>query len=310
MHVALRFPLWVGLVLAVPTIARAADSQERAVCIDAAARAQSRLDAHQLLAARSELLICARSVCPAPVLKDCVAWFNQVTAETPALLLLAKDETGAMLMDVSVSIDGVVVARRLDGVPIPVDPGVHEIVFESKNGVKAEQHVLAQLGGARTEVTATLLSPRPEAVAPAVPLAVSSGASDAIELPSPPQPASPRAFTVRTAGAIALAVGAAGMVVGGAFGIDAIAKLHQANCEGNVCQDLSALHAGSSAATVADVGLISGGALAALGGLSPPARATCTDGISWSIPRATPGGDDIRGGARAARRLLTLSPPE
>jgi hypothetical protein len=138
------------------SLARADErSDEKQACASAAEDAeQLRIDA-RLLAARERLLRCARAECPAAVRSDCVQWMTEVAAAMPTVVLGARDAGGRDVLSARVSVDGVVVARGLDGKAVEVDPGVHKFRFES-DGAAVEQTVLIREGEKNRAVTTTL----------------------------------------------------------------------------------------------------------------------------------------------------------
>jgi hypothetical protein len=141
--------------LAAPAAARA---DEKQACIAASEDAQQlRIDG-KLLAARARLLECARPECPAVVRQDCTQWMTDVVAAMPTVVLGARDAQGHDVIDVRASMDGAPVAGRLDGRPVPVDPGVHLFRFESTApaGATAETRVLVRAGEKNREITVTL----------------------------------------------------------------------------------------------------------------------------------------------------------
>lgn len=90
--------------------------------------------------------------------------------------------------------------------------------------------------------------------------------------PPPPREAdvpaaepAPRGSALRTTGYVVAGVGAAGLLVGTLFGVQAIVQKSDAACDAaNLC-DATALDSARTAATVSTVGFIAGGALLAGG---------------------------------------------
>lgn len=72
---------------------------------------------------------CQADACPRIVRLDCARWREEVTALQPTVVLEAKDPDGTDLSDVTVTVDGEVVAEQLDGKAIVVDPGAHTFQF-------------------------------------------------------------------------------------------------------------------------------------------------------------------------------------
>jgi hypothetical protein len=99
-------------------------------CSAAYERAQVERHQGRLRAARASLVACLAPACPATARSDCGKWLGEVEASLPTVVLDARD-AGRQLADVRVTIDGAELARRLDGVGQPVDPGTHRFRFEA-----------------------------------------------------------------------------------------------------------------------------------------------------------------------------------
>jgi hypothetical protein len=104
---------------------------------------------HALIEARAELLLCARAPCPENFRPECLTWFDEVDKLVPSVVIHVDGDPAAT--DVRVSIDGVVVAERLDGTPIEVDPGEHVFRFERK-GRPADEHLVLINAGQKARV--------------------------------------------------------------------------------------------------------------------------------------------------------------
>lgn len=96
--------------------------------------------------AREQLLICAKDECLEAVRKDCVAWLDEVAASLPSIVIEAKGPDGKETFDVKVSIDGEVVAEKLDVKAIEVDPGTHKLVLEYAGEPPVEQELIVRQG--------------------------------------------------------------------------------------------------------------------------------------------------------------------
>ena len=139
-----RALLVAGVVTAVTLVSAAARADEREVCASAAERAQSLRDEGNYRGARAQMLVCARDVCPGPIKADCGRWLEDVQRDAPTIVFGATS-SGKDVSDVKVTIDGVVIADRLDGTPHLVDAGEHTFVFE-RAGVKKEERALVRAG--------------------------------------------------------------------------------------------------------------------------------------------------------------------
>jgi hypothetical protein len=74
---------------------------------------------------------CAADSCSNPGRETCRAKLFRLELDVPSVVPLVKDEAGAPLVDVQVTMDGARLASRLDGRAISIDPGLHEFVFRT-----------------------------------------------------------------------------------------------------------------------------------------------------------------------------------
>jgi hypothetical protein len=137
-------------------------------CVRAAEDAQSLRSAHRLRASFKRLLVCAQSNCPAVVRNDCVFWLAEVEKMLPSVIVHAEDKDGGDLTDVSVSMDGQPLVSRLDGLSVPVDPGMRAFRFEHVGSTPVEKRILIREGekGRRISI---VFDPRPPALPPKPP---------------------------------------------------------------------------------------------------------------------------------------------
>jgi hypothetical protein len=71
----------------------------KAECVRAAEDGQADKIAGKLISARSELIACARDVCPAAVRTSCARWFSDVNASVPSVVLRAAGPCSASEID-------------------------------------------------------------------------------------------------------------------------------------------------------------------------------------------------------------------
>jgi hypothetical protein len=128
----------VCAALCAPRVARA----DKAACFDGAERAQLMRHQHDLLKARDALIACSNDACPAAVRRDCATWLAEVQAAIPSLTIHAKDAQGHDVIDARVTLDGVPVAERLDGIAIQLSPGPHTIRLDARSGGVFEEQIL------------------------------------------------------------------------------------------------------------------------------------------------------------------------
>lgn len=134
-------------------------------CADAYLAAQRLRKEAELLAARQNLLRCARDQCPPVVKPDCVQWLAEVEEAIPTIVFAAKGLDGRDTTAVRVSLDGELLADRIDGKPVALDPGVHQVRFElteaaAEPAAQEERIVVRQ--GEKNRLVATSFARRPE----------------------------------------------------------------------------------------------------------------------------------------------------
>jgi hypothetical protein len=161
-------------------------------CIAKNERSIELRNAHRLRESRDELLQCAMPTCPAEVRGECERRLAIVSGEIPSIVLAARDARGADLVDVRVLLDGALIAPKLDGAPIAVDPGVHVFRFEAPAQPSVEERVLVREGEKDRPIRVTI------------------GAAPSVERRRDP--------TFRALGLGAGSAGLAGVIVGAIFG--------------------------------------------------------------------------------------------
>lgn len=137
--------------------ASAADPAKEA-CFNAYEQVQLLRKAGKLRAAEALLPKCTASTCPAFAVKDCARWSQEIEAQLPTAIFVARDGQGHDLVDVEVSVDGESVLGRLDGRPVPLDPGARAVRFQWKGQV-VEQSIVVAAGQKNRRVDAVFDSP-------------------------------------------------------------------------------------------------------------------------------------------------------
>lgn len=206
--------------------------------------------------------------------------------------------------------DGVVVGSAAWGTPVPVDPGVHEIVATAPGKEKLETKIEATEGKiarvtirplAPNKVAAkapvVLPPPPPVVLPPPAPVVTTAAAEPAAPVYFPEPVIEDRGSTQRTIGWIVTGLGAAGLGVGGAFGILSLTKRNESNqhCVGDLCnaEGVSLRDEAIDAGNVATAASIGGGA-ALLGGIlllvTAPSRPERSASVTPSFSVAASGG--------------------
>ena len=139
-----------------PAIALAADPTT-ADCLAASDASLKSGNEHKLRAERSQLLVCAAPSCPADIRKDCVSRVDELNGQIPTIIFAARDlSTSSDLSAVRVTMDGEVLAERLEGTALSIDPGEHTFLFETSGQAGVTKKLVIRQG---VEGTAAKRSP-------------------------------------------------------------------------------------------------------------------------------------------------------
>ncbi len=120
-------------------------------------------DAGKYLKARDLFRTCARETCPVVVRRDCAKWLPEMEDAVPTVVLVLHDARGADVSDAKVTVDGDTVATSIDGRPLALDPGPHDITFEVAGRPPVTSKFVLRAGDKNRPVSATL---QPEAPVP------------------------------------------------------------------------------------------------------------------------------------------------
>jgi hypothetical protein len=232
-------------------------------CLTASNTSVKLRTAHKLGLARSQLLVCVAASCPAEVRAECSLRMDQVTASIPTVVFDVKDAAGHDLAAVKVTMDGQVVATKVDGTALTFDPGSHEISFEA-DGQTATSTIVLREGEKNRHVAVVIGQP----AAAAAPVAAPEPAAPAQAVA--PATAEDRGHDRRVLGLAAGGAGVVGVVVGAIFGGLTLSSWSSAksacptftNCTADATNDRSRALTES---TVSDIGIIAGGVLVATG---------------------------------------------
>jgi len=170
--------LTLAMILLAPHTASAQLSNAQKVkCAGAYEQAQRTRNEGLYRASREHMLVCADEGCPKVLRDECVKWLGELDNAMPTVLVVAKDEKGNELSDVSVSVDGTKLVDHLDGKALSVDPGTRTFRFTRAGSDTVEQKVLIREGEKRriVNVTFTLSTEPPPAPAKDAPSSKGSG---------------------------------------------------------------------------------------------------------------------------------------
>ncbi|MEO7035633.1 MAG: hypothetical protein ABI548_17040 [Polyangiaceae bacterium] len=216
---------------------------------------------HALRAERSQLLVCSSSNCPADIRRECTRRVDEVNGAIPTIIFEAKDADGQDLSAVKVTMDGEVLAERLEGSALSIDPGEHTFTFETPGQPVVEKKFVIR--EAQKERREQIAFGTPKAASPAS--AAASVPAAQVMTPGEPQP-SPLASdaghglgTQKTVAIVAGGVGVVGVVVGAIFGLQSKSKHDKAaslQCSGATCPDASGVTASSDARSAGNISTV------------------------------------------------------
>lgn len=129
----MRAALLGSCIIECCSIAMLATSSARAAsdsCNDAYVETQRLRRAGHLRSAQQRALVCAQDECSVTVRRDCSAWLEDIVDAMPSVVIEAHDPAGNELLDVKVFSGDQLLAERLDGKALAIDPGAHELRFE------------------------------------------------------------------------------------------------------------------------------------------------------------------------------------
>jgi hypothetical protein len=134
-----------GLWLLGPREAKAA-SPEVTRCVDAYEQAQVLRDERKLSEARTELLTCARDLCPTVLRRDCTKWLEDVDRDMGSLVFRAVDARDRDIAISEIDIDGKPIASQGIGWAVTTDPGKHVVRVVVQGHPPSEQTVVVGQG--------------------------------------------------------------------------------------------------------------------------------------------------------------------
>lgn len=209
-----RVVLAVGAAVLGATWTTPSPADDRHLCLTSAEQGQQLRDDGKYAKAREAFGRCARSSCPALVQSDCEKWLAELEAASPSVVVIAKDDKGADLSAVKVTVDGAVLTTSLDGRPLAVDPGAHEFNFEASGLVPFDEHVVIHAGEKGRSLSVQFRSTN-ASVPGSSPSAPTGPAT-----PSVPEATNDPGEGWRTAGWISVGVGAVSLIASGvSFGV-------------------------------------------------------------------------------------------
>jgi hypothetical protein len=152
-----------ALVLVAPAARGAGNTQPTTTCSDAYVRGQELKQRHALLGARDQLLVCARPPCPSAFQPECAEWLAAVQKAIPSIVIAARGANGHDIADAQLYVDGHLLAERLDGKSVELDPGPHALRVTTRAGASVTADVVLNEGEKDRVVVLEFTASEPDA---------------------------------------------------------------------------------------------------------------------------------------------------
>jgi hypothetical protein len=109
-----------------------------------------------LRAAATEFRACSGLDCAPFMRSDCTRWIDEVAADMPSLVVVARSPEGQDLADARVFVDGEPQSDRTAGMGFEVDPGPHVLRVEARGAETTAVQVVVRVGDKERRVEVTL----------------------------------------------------------------------------------------------------------------------------------------------------------
>lgn len=147
-----------------------APKSEMAVCAEAFEQSQVLRNASRYLEAREQAIRCANEQCGDALFQECARIYEELERATPSVVFGARAPDNRELIDVVVTIDGKPTNTALDGKPVQIDPGPHQLTFTTSQYAPIERQVLIRTGDKYRQVSVVFAENAAEVPTPAPPL--------------------------------------------------------------------------------------------------------------------------------------------
>lgn len=139
-----------------------------APCVGEFDAAQAQREEGKLLAARESLVACAQASCPDIIEAKCNEWLTELDKEIPSIVVSVEPPPD-QIAGIQVAVDGNLVEGGLNGRPVSLDPGPHDVRVTFPDGKVETQKVIVAQGEQNRKVVISLAVPQPDPVPGAVP---------------------------------------------------------------------------------------------------------------------------------------------
>lgn len=135
-------------------------------CIDAHAEGQVERDAGRLIRASERFRACASEACPTVIRKECAELGATLEAQIPSVVVQAEDEQGRPIAGARATIDDAQPLLSLDGAPLSLDPGVHQVDVSLADGRRQTLNFSLSFGEKARSAVARFEAPKPPKAEP------------------------------------------------------------------------------------------------------------------------------------------------
>lgn len=143
MDARLRLRMLLTVATSLSTLALPAEAEPTTAdaCLSASQAALDLANTQKLRAERDQLLLCAAATCPSEVRLECQRRIDEVNVALASIVFTVRDASGHDLTAVKITMDGDMLANRLDGTAIEIEPGEHQFRFEALGQVMQERRI-------------------------------------------------------------------------------------------------------------------------------------------------------------------------
>jgi hypothetical protein len=184
-----------AVLAARPAMAQKSGGPVKATCQLAYKNARKLERAGQLVSAEKLLRTCAKPRCGVFLEHQCTFAYARIEADMPSVVPTAKDPDGKPVMALKLKVDGYLLASRLDGHAVTINPGVHEFTFETEAGVVARKRVMVLQGQRNRQLVVSVprrvASAEPAPERPSAPAASAAPKEEVAAAPAPAQEPAP-----------------------------------------------------------------------------------------------------------------------
>jgi len=125
-------------------------------CAQAFEQSQRLRNAFRYVDATAEALKCANPACGAALAEECGKLYGELKAETPSVVVGARDQDGNDLANATVQLGENAKPLAVDGTPLPIDPGNHELIIAATGFEPVVQRVVIRAGEQLRPIVSTL----------------------------------------------------------------------------------------------------------------------------------------------------------